>query len=163
QSVRSGCKPNPLQVRARLFRSSESPLLDGFIPRQRYLMSSIDGPDPSDLLGLARDGDTEALGRLLELYRNYLSLLARVEIGRRLQSKVDPGDLVQDTFLEAQRDFAQFQGTTEKELAGWLRQILISNLLNLVRHYLGTQQRDVRLERALAADVDSSSQMLEKM
>jgi RNA polymerase sigma-70 factor (ECF subfamily) len=66
----------------------------------------------------------------------------------------------QETFLEAQRDFAQFQGTTEKELIAWLRQLLVRNLHNLLRHYLGTKRRDVRLERELAADVDISSQML---
>jgi RNA polymerase sigma-70 factor (ECF subfamily) len=126
-------------------------------------MSSTVRPAPEELLQLARNGDADALGRLLELYRNYLLLLGQVEIGRRLQSKVDPADLVQDTFLEAQRDFAQFQGTTEKELVSWLRQILIANLLNLVRRYLGTRRRDVRLERALAVDVDASSQLLERM
>jgi RNA polymerase sigma-70 factor, ECF subfamily len=117
-------------------------------------------PDPGELLTQARGGDTAALGQLLELYRNYLTLLGRLEIGRRLQGKVDPADLVQDTFLEAQRDFVQFQGNSEKELISWLRQILITNLLNLVRHYLGTRRRDVRLERELALDVDSSSQLL---
>lgn len=117
-------------------------------------------PDPMDLLQQARGGDRDALGQLLELYRNYLTLLGRLELGRRLNSKVDPADLVQETFLEAQRDFAQFQGNSEKELISWLRQILVSNLLNLVRHYLGTKRRDVRLERELALDVDSSSQLL---
>jgi RNA polymerase sigma-70 factor (ECF subfamily) len=117
-------------------------------------------PDPGELLTQARGGNMAALGQLLELYRNYLTLLGRLEIGRRLQGKVDPADLVQDTFLEAQRDFVQFQGNSEKELISWLRQILITNLLNLVRHYLGTKRRDVRLERELALDVDSSSQLL---
>lgn len=123
-------------------------------------MNPTDSSDPVRLIALARKGDRDALGRLLEQYRNYLMLLSRLEIGRRLQGKVDPGDLVQETFLEAQRDFAQFQGGTEKELISWLRQILVTNLLNLVRHYLGTKRRDVRLERELALDVDSSSQML---
>lgn len=123
-------------------------------------MHPIDSSDPERLIAQARVGDKDALGRLLEQYRNYLMLLSRLEIGRRLQGKVDAGDLVQETFLEAQRDFAQFQGSSEKELISWLRQILVSNLLNLVRHYLGTKRRDVRLERELAVDVDSSSQML---
>ena len=55
-------------------------------------------------------GDTAALGRLLESYRNYLRLLARVQIGRRLQGKVDASDLVQETFLEAHRHFARLPG-----------------------------------------------------
>ena len=83
--------------------------------------------------------------------RNYLTLLARVEVGRRLQGKVDPADLVQETFLEAHRHFAAFRGTTEPELVAWLRQILAGVLANMVRHYFGTQARDVRLEQAIRA------------
>jgi RNA polymerase sigma-70 factor (ECF subfamily) len=115
---------------------------------------------PEHLLQSAQTGDGDALGQLLESYRPYLMLLGRMEIGRRLQGKLDPADLVQESFLEAQRDFAQFHGTTEKELIAWLRQILVRNLRNLLRHYLGTKRRDVRLERELAAEVDGSSQML---
>jgi RNA polymerase sigma-70 factor (ECF subfamily) len=101
------------------------------------------------------------LGQLLELYRSYLLLLARLQIGRRLQGKVDPADLVQETFLKAHRDFARFRGTTETELAAWLRQILAMSLAGLVRHYLGTQRRDPRLERELALEIDESSRVMD--
>src|SRR5712692_5428094 len=107
---------------------------------------------------MARTGDGQALGQLLELYRNYLTLLARLQIRRRLQSKVDATDLVQETFLKAHRHFGQFRGNSEAQLVGWLRQILALNLANLVRHYYGTQGRDVRLECELADELESSSQ-----
>src|SRR5262245_40989200 len=87
-------------------------------------VNASDCPDPEQLIDLARAGDGAALGRLLELYRGFLTLLARVQIGRRLKSKVDAADLVQETFLEAHRHFGRFRGTTEGELTGWLRQIL---------------------------------------
>src|SRR5438477_10002440 len=93
-----------------------------------------------------KSGSEAALGSLLELYRNYLRLLARVQIGRRLQGKLDASDLVQDTFLEAHRNFRLFQGSEEPQLVCWLRQILAGRVANLVRHYFGTQGRDVRLE-----------------
>src|SRR5579863_7321859 len=102
--------------------------------------------DPEELLRLARASDRAAFGVLLESCRGYLTVLARVQIGRRLQGKVDAADVVQDAFLGAYRDFAQFRGATEKEFLGWLRQILAFVLANLVRHYQGTQRRDVRLE-----------------
>jgi RNA polymerase sigma-70 factor, ECF subfamily len=99
-------------------------------------MTSITvGPDPEQLLQLARTGSGPALGELLDLYRGYLAILARVQIGLRLQGKVDPSDLVQDAFLQAHHGFGQFRGTTEKELVSWLRQIMASNLANLMRHY----------------------------
>jgi RNA polymerase sigma-70 factor (subfamily 1) len=112
-------------------------------------MNEVVNPDPAALLERARAGDVPALGRLLESYRGYLTVLAGVQIGRRLQGKVDAADVVQEAFLGAARDFAQFRGTTEAELLAWLRQVLASVLSNLVRHYQGTQRRDVRLERRL--------------
>jgi RNA polymerase sigma-70 factor (ECF subfamily) len=125
-------------------------------------MSNDLDPNPQQLLDQARAGDVPTLGRLLERYRAYLSVLARVQIGRRLQGKVDASDVVQDAFLGAYRDFAQFRGTSEKEFMGWLRGILASLLANLVRHYQGTQRRDVRLERQLAVELDQSSMALDR-
>ena len=119
-------------------------------------MSHAD-PDPERLIRLAQEGDMQALGQLFELYRNYLLLLARMQIGRRLQGKVDAADLVQETLLAAHRGLAQFRGATEAELVGWLRRILAANLVDLVRRYCGAQRRDVRLERQLADEVDQSS------
>jgi RNA polymerase sigma-70 factor (ECF subfamily) len=106
--------------------------------------------------------DSRALGELLELYRGYLALLARLQVGRRLQGKVDASDVVQETFLEAYRHFAQFQGSTEAELVNWLRQILAGRLAKLLRHYLGTRRRDVRLERELQAELERSSRVLDQ-
>ncbi len=119
-------------------------------------------PDPEQLLALARGGSVPALGQVLELYRDYLTLLARLQISRRLQSKVDASDLVQETFLQAHTHFPSFRGSTEGELVAWLRQILATTLANLVRHYCGTQRRDVRLERDLAAELDESSRVLDQ-
>jgi RNA polymerase sigma-70 factor (ECF subfamily) len=119
-------------------------------------------PDPEQLLCLARMEDSRALGELLELYRGYLALLARLQVGRRLQGKVDASDVVQETFLEAYRHFPQFQGTTEAELVSWLRQVLAGRLAKLLRHYLGTRRRDVRLECELQAELDQSSRALDQ-
>lgn len=120
-------------------------------------MTVPDEPDRDTLLACARAGDQAALGTLLELYRPYLTLLARLEVGRRLQGKADPTDVVQEAFLEAARHFPVFRGESEPELAAWLRQILATSLARLMRRYLGTQARDVRLERDLADDLDRSS------
>lgn len=109
------------------------------------------------LIAQARGGDAPTLGRLLESYRNYLRLLARIQIGRRLQGKIDASDVVQETFLDANRYFANFRGHAEAQFVQWLREILAGTLANVVRRYLGTQARDVRLECALVADLDQSS------
>jgi RNA polymerase sigma-70 factor (ECF subfamily) len=119
-------------------------------------------PDPEKLMELARGGDEPALGVLLQSYRSYLALLASYQIGRRLQQKVDSSDVIQETFLEAYRDFKQFRGATEPELIAWLRRILANNLANVVERYHGTRRRDVRLERDLAKELDRSSCMLDR-
>jgi RNA polymerase sigma-70 factor (ECF subfamily) len=119
--------------------------------------------DPGEIereISQARGGDDAALGRLLERYRAYLTVLARVQIGRRLQGKADCADVVQEAFLEAASHFGGFRGVGEPELAAWLRQILAARIALLVRRYLGTQARDVRLERELEADVDQSSRAI---
>jgi RNA polymerase sigma-70 factor (ECF subfamily) len=113
-----------------------------------------------ELIGRARSGGGPALGQLLESYRQYLSLLCRIQINRRLQGKLSASDVVQETFLEAHRDFTGFRGRSEPELTGWLRRILATNLANAHRHFLGVQARDARLERALADDLDQSSAAL---
>jgi RNA polymerase sigma-70 factor (ECF subfamily) len=118
-------------------------------------------PDPRQLLDRARRDGGPALGELLEMYRHYLTLLARAQMRRHLQSRLDPSDLVQETFLAAHRDFARFRGTTEGELVAWLRQILAARLADQVRRHIKAKARDARLERRLTDELGRSSQALE--
>ena len=91
------------------------------------------------------------------MYRNYLRLLARIQIGRRLQGKVDASDVVQEAFLDAHRYFGRFRGTSEAQFSTWLREILAGTLANQVRRYFGTHARDIRREREISADLDQSA------
>ena len=86
-----------------------------------------------------------------------MGLLVRLQVGRRLKSKVDVEDLLQEIWLEIHRKIALFRGGSEREFLTWVRRLIGSILANQVRHYLGTKQRDLRLERALADDLDHSS------
>lgn len=118
--------------------------------------------DSPSLLSQALEGCEAARGDLLEAYRAYLELLAPVELGRRLRTKLDAADVVQETFLEAHRNFELFRGRTEPEFAAWLRQILAGRICNLVRHYLGTKGRDVRREQGWNINLDQSSQAIDR-
>jgi RNA polymerase sigma-70 factor (ECF subfamily) len=118
--------------------------------------------DPELLLALAKAGDGDALGRLIERHRDYLMLLARVQIGRLLRGKLDPEDVLQETSLEAHRGIGRFRGSSERAFRAWLRQILAAILSNQVRRYRGTKQRDPRLERSLIDDLDRSSRALDR-
>ena len=141
-------------------------------------MRNDSGPHPDALLADVRSGREEALGTLLELYRNYLKLLAGTEISLHLQTRANPSDVVQDTFFEACRDFKQFRGTTEAEFLAWLRRILVRNLARLVERHVLTKnaindaschwiswrlrwrRSSSRLETALVAPVTSPSTQL---
>ncbi|MCL4204323.1 MAG: sigma-70 family RNA polymerase sigma factor [Pirellulaceae bacterium] len=98
------------------------------------------------LLNEARQGGVEPLGELLQLYRNYLTILATTQLDRRLQRRMNPSDLVQETMLAAHRDIRRFRGHSEREFLGWLRQILICCLHHAVETHLKTKMRDVRRE-----------------
>jgi len=116
------------------------------------------------LLAQALAGSSEFLGRLLHQYRNYLKLLVMSQLERRLQSRVSASDVVQETFLEANRDFSAFRGTTTNEFRAWLRRILVNNLHRTVEQHVLTRKRDVRREvslEALAHSLERSTVRLE--
>jgi RNA polymerase sigma-70 factor (ECF subfamily) len=113
--------------------------------------------DAAQLLAAARGGSREALGEALEACRAYLLHVACGELTPELQAKGGASDLVQETFLDAQRDFARFQGQSEEELLAWLRQVLVHKMANFRRHYRQTGKRNVAREIALQAGDASNS------
>jgi RNA polymerase sigma-70 factor (ECF subfamily) len=100
-------------------------------------------------------------GAVLERFRDYLHMLARLQVDPRLRGKLDPSDVVQQTLLQAYQGLESFRGRSEPELAAWLRQILARVLANALRDFRRSK-RDVALERSLEQAVDASSAKLEK-
>jgi RNA polymerase sigma-70 factor (ECF subfamily) len=98
------------------------------------------------LLEEARTGSAEALGELFRAFEPLLRTMARAELPDNLRAKLGPSDLVQSTFLEAQRDFPSFRGASPAELQAWLGRILQNNLRNRIREFLHTDKRDVARE-----------------
>ena len=89
----------------------------------------------------ARRGDSEALGRALLSFRQYLLLLANESLNPALVAKVGASDLVQDTFCRAHRGFGEFRGRSEAEWRDWLRTILVRSLAYHRRRFLSTAKR----------------------
>jgi RNA polymerase sigma-70 factor (ECF subfamily) len=106
-------------------------------------------PGTTELLAQVRQASGEGLGALLELYRDYLGVLAQARLGARLRGIVNPSDLVQQTFLEAFRDFGRFEGTSTAQWRAWLRRILAHNLAALVEKQVRARKRDVRRQVSL--------------
>ena len=107
-----------------------------------------------------RDGGSNQRGDELERHREYLHVLARLQLGRTLRGKVDPSDLVQQTLLRAHQSLEQFRGTSPTELTAWLRRILATTLANVVRDH-GRGRRDVAMERSLERSIEESSARLD--
>ena len=63
-----------------------------------------------ELIAEARHRGSEPLGKLLELYQNYLTILATSQINPRLRRRLAPSDLVQEAMLAVHRDFGKFRG-----------------------------------------------------
>jgi len=111
----------------------------------------------SELIRQARQGDAASRDELFRLCRSYLGLLARAQVESWLAVKVDASDLVQQTLLEAHRDFDRFQGGSQREWLAWLRRILARNATDFVRQYRGAAKRAVRREVRFAGPAESDA------
>ena len=100
----------------------------------------------AELIRRAQQGESECREELFALLRSYLGFAARAQLESWLKVKVDASDIVQQTMLEAHRDFERFQGESEPQSLAWLRRILLHNVADFVRHYRGTAKRQVRRE-----------------
>ncbi|MGE3809385.1 MAG: sigma-70 family RNA polymerase sigma factor [Gemmataceae bacterium] len=115
--------------------------------------------DAGELIRRCRAGDETARAELFERYRRYLWLLAEVQLGKHLRAKCDASDIVQQTMLEAHRDFNAFTGQHEGDLMAWLRRILAHNIFNEARYHAAKQRahnREVSLDQ-VQAGLESSA------
>jgi len=106
------------------------------------------------LIEQARDGSAAAIGSLLEAARGYLLLQADHQLPISMRAKVGPSDIVQETAIDAHRDFLRFHGTTQEELYAWLRTILQNNVMDAVRRFEMAQKRATRREESISVVVD---------
>jgi RNA polymerase sigma-70 factor (ECF subfamily) len=102
-----------------------------------------------------------AASEQLEQLRPYLRAIARLQIEKQFQAKIDASDVVQQTMLEACRGIDEFRGATPEELRGWLRRILSRNLADEVRRFR-RGKRDAGAERSIEAGLTQSSLFLER-
>ncbi|QEH36142.1 RNA polymerase sigma factor [Aquisphaera giovannonii] len=109
---------------------------------------------PIELLSRARAGETEALGELCALYRNYLRMIVRTGLGPRLRERLELSDVVQETLIEVVRQFPQFTGQNEAALVGWLRRLVGQKLADLGRYHSRSKRTGGTRTLALEAPLD---------
>ena len=105
-------------------------------------------------------GQSDGPGRNLEDYRDYLRLLAELQLDRPLQGKIDLSGVVQQTMLEAYQALPKCEHRHADHLAAWLRRILANNLADEVRK-LKSGMRDVSREKSFEAALEQSSLQLQ--
>ena len=127
--------------------------VDGPMYGRRAVMSWDDDEDreTSTAMGMTAENERETeapcldddstLARVFEPYRAFLTLVARRSIGPALAGKVGVSDIVQETFLAAQRCAGTFRGTTELQWRSWLKTILLNHLANQRRYHAAEKRR----------------------
>jgi len=102
--------------------------------------------DTDRLLGLARAGDQAALNELFGRNRARLRRMVELRLDRRLQSRIDASDVIQEAYVDAVRRLDEYLRRSDYPLFLWLRLLVGERLLKLHRHHLGTRMRDAELE-----------------
>src|SRR5262245_772787 len=105
--------------------------------------------DTVRLIELARAGDAVALNAIFEHSRDRLRRMVEVRLDRRLQSRIDADDVLQEAFLEATQRLEEYLREPALPLFLWLRCLVGSRLMELHRHHLGAQMRDAGREVSL--------------
>ena len=92
-------------------------------------------------------------------YRDYLMTVAELHLEPALRMKLDASDIVQQTLLEAHQTAHTFQGTTRAEKAGWLKRILLNNLIDVMRSFR-RDKRDIAREQNIHRSINQSTARL---
>jgi RNA polymerase sigma-70 factor, ECF subfamily len=107
---------------------------------------SQEAPHLESLLARAAAGDATAWGSLLTLQQERLTRIAQFRLDSRLRGRIDAADVMQETFIAATVRRAEFFQQSSQPLFLWLRWMVGNTLLELHRHHLGAQMRDVKRE-----------------
>ena len=101
------------------------------------------------LLERAGQGDPQVLGALLARHGDRLRRMVALRMDRRLQGRIDPSDVIQETYLEASVRLAEYLRDPSMPFFLWLRFLTGQKLVTLHRHHLGVQMRAAGQEVAL--------------
>lgn len=109
-------------------------------------MNADGEPEAALLLDRAAGGDVEAWGALLARHHERLTCVVSFRLDPRLRGRIDVADVMQEAFIAATERRADFFGQSAQPLFLWLRWMVANTLLEVHRHHLSAQKRDVRRE-----------------
>jgi RNA polymerase sigma-70 factor (ECF subfamily) len=108
--------------------------------------------ETNQLLQQAAQGDLHGLGTLLARHGDRLRRMVALRLDRRLQGRIDPSDVIQETYLEASARLAEYLRNPSMPFFLWLRFLTGQKLVTLHRHHLGVQMRAAGQEVALCRE-----------
>ena len=108
-----------------------------------------------DLSKSASAGDVAAQREMIEASRDYLLFIANQQLHVAVRPRFAPSDAVQNAMVRALEKFADFRGDDQQALLGWLRQILLNEIKDAVRH-ANADKRDVKRENPISDDTSAT-------
>jgi RNA polymerase sigma-70 factor (ECF subfamily) len=109
----------------------------------------------SRYLGEVRQGNRDALGLLFNLHRERLWRMLMIRIDRRVSGRIDPEDVLQETFIEVSQRIDEYLAAPEVPWYIWVRFLTIQRLHMMQRSHLGAQIRDANREKSLPEEAIS--------
>ncbi len=99
----------------------------------------------SDELQQLKERGQSALAERFEAYREPLERMIEFRMDQRLRGRIDPLDVLQETWLDASRRLHEWIEKPSVSLFVWFRQLAYQALIDLHRKHFG-QKRDPRME-----------------
>jgi RNA polymerase sigma-70 factor (ECF subfamily) len=120
------------------------------------------GDDQTEtLLGAARDGDSDAVNRLLEKHRAPIRRLVELRLDRKVQRRVDVSDVVQDVMIEASGRLEKYLSNPSMAFHLWLRQIAWDRIIDTYRRHRVSAKRNMDREQPMAAPTGPDQSTME--
>lgn len=111
----------------------------------------------TDAENRADDSDAKRFAEQLAKHRARLRRIVELRLHPRLSGRIDPSDVIQETYLEASKRYTEYRDIADVPVFLWLRFLTLQQLALCHRKHLGTKARDARRDVTLFADTSSEA------
>ena len=113
--------------------------------------------DTEQLVKRAAAGDRSAMGQLVDRHRNRLRRMIAVPLSPRIEQRVDPSDLIQDTMAEAAIRIREYANDQAVSFYPWLRCLAFQRLAKAHRYHIAAEKRSVDREDGVGVALSDDS------
>ncbi len=114
-----------------------------------------------ELLEMVRQGDKDAVGRLLQRHREALRRMVDMRLDHRIRQRVDASDIVQEVMVEANRRLQAYLEDPSMPFHLWLRQMARDRMIDAHRRHRASHKRSVDRERVMIAHANFERSTIE--